>query len=704
MDIHEFLNGMSLVDRTQFYINNMRPVLNAQALFADGTQAYRAYENSGDRWHVRLRFRTARDNAEQVCVVTDRFSVPMNKAQSDKLFDYFEARLEYPDCGDRYHFEASCGKIHAYYNKKGALGAPSPFYDFTFRPQMHTPDWAKGAVFYQVFVDRFCDGDKSNNIIDGEYSYLHQRAWSEKDWYSYPRETDVCHFYGGDLQGLLDKLDYLQDLGVEVLYLNPVFVSPSNHKYDVQDYDYIDPHFAKIVEDGGSVLEWNDEDNSHAFRYITRVTSHRNLEASNSFFADFTAQVHKRGMKVILDGVFNHCGSYNKWMDRERIYENQPGYAPGAYLSAGSPYRSYFNFRSQNWPCNRDYDGWWGYETMPKLNYEASQQLRQEILRIGAKWVSPPYNADGWRLDVAADLGYSREFNHSFWREFRRTVKEANPDALILAENYSDPSEWLQGDQWDTVMNYQAFMEPLTWFLTGIDKHSDNVRPDLLNNFEAFSSAMEDNMSRMDYESLSCAMNELSNHDHSRFLTRTNGRTGRIQSLGPDAANAGVNKAVMREAVIFQMTWPGAPTVYYGDEAGLCGWTDPDNRRTYPWGREDQQLIEFHKAMISIHRESSALRTGSLKMLCGGTGFMAYGRFDQKERYITVINNLQENISLNIPVWLIGTDNGAVMEQLILSTGVSFTRTQSTCTVEDGHILLQLPARSGTVWREKEKE
>ena len=173
----------------------------------------------------------------------------------------------------------------------------------------------------------------------------------------------------------------------------------------------------------------------------------------------------KRGMRVILDGVFNHCGSFNKWMDRERIYERQPGYEPGAFISADSPYRSFFKFHNEHeWPYNPFYDGWWGHDTLPKLNYEDSPKLEEYILKIAAKWVSPPYNIDGWRLDVAADLGFSQEYNHEFWRKFRRTVKEANPNAIILAEHYGDASSWLHGDQWDTVMNYDAFMEPLTWF------------------------------------------------------------------------------------------------------------------------------------------------------------------------------------------------------------------------------------------------
>jgi alpha-glucosidase len=405
-------------------------------------------------------------------------------------------------------------------------------------------------------------------------------------------------------------------------------------------------------------------------------------------------------MRVILDGVFNHCGSFNKWMDRERIYENQEGYAAGAYVSAQSPYNSFFKFHSSNWPYNQDYDGWWGHNTLPKLNYEDSEKLYNYILDIGRKWVSPPYNADGWRLDVAADLGHSSEFNHQFWRDFRKAVKQANPEALILAENYTDPASWLEGDQWDTVMNYEAFMEPVTWFLTGMEKHSDEYRADLLSDFECFEGAMSHHMSRMGHESLYVAMNELSNHDHSRFLTRTNRQVGRTQSCGAEAANKHINKAVMREAVVMQMTWPGAPTIYYGDEAGVCGWTDPDNRRTYPWGHEDQEMIRFHREAIRIHRNSSALRTGSFKMLCGQKGIIAYGRFDQNERYAVVVNNQEEAVKLKIPVWQLGVVNGKRMEQLLMSIEDTFTRENKTYAVANGHIEITLPGTSAVIMRE----
>ena len=442
---------------------------------------------------------------------------------------------------------------------RGIVRDANEYYDFVIFPGFKTPEWAKGAVMYQIYVDRFCNGDPFNDVLTDEYTYIGDHVHYVDNWYRYPAHMDVREFYGGDLQGVLNKMDYLESLGVEAIYFNPLFVSPSNHKYDIQDYDYIDPHFGKIVEDKGNVLEPGDKDNTHATRYINRVTNKANLEASNELFIQVVEEAHKRGMKVILDGVFNHCGSFNKWLDRERIYENAEGYEKGAYVSKNSPYKDYFAFNGGNWPYNRNYDGWWGHDTLPKLNYEGSEELFKYVLKIAAKWVSPPFNADGWRLDVAADLGHTPQFNHHFWQEFRRVVKEANPNAIILAEHYGNTRDWLQGNEWDTVMNYDAFMEPITWFLTGMEKHSDDFREDLLGNAECFWGAMKHHTANFSMPSWQVAMNELSNHDHSRFLTRTNHRVGRNSTLGSEAANHNVNKAVFREAVVMQMTWMGAP-------------------------------------------------------------------------------------------------------------------------------------------------
>ena len=592
------------------------------------------------------------------------------------------------------------GLLHVFYDRYGVSKEKRKQYLFCINPGFSTPEWAKGAVMYQIYVERFYNGDPANDVLTGEYQYIGDKTVKVDDWEKYPAAMGVREFYGGDLQGVLDKMDYLQDLGIDVIYFNPLFVSPSNHKYDIQDYDYIDPHFGRIVSDEGELLSHDQRENRFASRYIDRVTNKANLEASNALFAELVAEAHKRGIRVILDGVFNHCGSFNKWMDRERIYENAEGYEKGAYIEKESPYHSYFKFHNDNaWPYNGSYDGWWGHDTLPKLNYEDSRELYAYILRIAAKWVAPPYNADGWRLDVAADLGYSPETNHRFWKDFRRAVREANPEAIVLAEHYGSPRAWLNGKEWDTVMNYDAFMEPVTWFLTGMQKHSDDFRGDMLGNADNFIGAMKHHMSDFTTPSLQIAMNELSNHDHTRFLTRTNRRVGRTNNLGPQAANEGINKAVMREAVVMQMTWPGAPTIYYGDEAGVCGFTDPDNRRTYPWGKEDQELIQFHKEMIRIHKACRELLTGSLKIMSGDYNLISYGRFNRQAQTIVVVNNNDHEVSKDLTVWYLGIPKESTMKCLMLTEKDGFSTEEVEYTVSGGKVYLVMPPISAIVLR-----
>lgn len=677
--------------------------MNKKALFCDGTSQYVNPSEPERNEEVAFRFRTAKDDAEHVCLVHEKTRYEMEKAQTGEVFDYYEIKRQLGEDPFRYYFEIRSGSEVCYYNRCGVSERVVSDYDYVVCPGFRTPKWAKGAVMYQIFIDRFCNGDPDNDVEDREYYYIGDYSRKVTDWNRYPATMDVREFYGGDLKGVWDKLDYLQDLGVEVLYFNPIFVSPSNHKYDIQDYDYIDPHYGVIVEDGGNILAEGDHENANATKYQKRVTDKKNLEASNEFFVQFVEEVHRRGMKVILDGVFNHCGSFNKWLDRERIYEKQEGYAPGAYVSADSPYRSYFRFfqeERERWPYNGSYDGWWGHDTLPKLNYEDSPKLEAYIFEIAKKWVSPPYNADGWRLDVAADLGRSNEYNHEFWKKFRKVVKEANPEALILAEHYGDPSEWLEGDEWDTIMNYDAFMEPVTWFLTGMEKHSDEAREDLRGNADAFVNAICHHMSNMMTPSLQVSMNELSNHDHSRFLTRTNHRVGRVQELGAEAANENVNVAVMREAVVMQMTWPGAPTVYYGDEAGVCGFTDPDNRRTYPWGHEDQELIAFHREMIRIHKRYSVFREGSVQMLEWRENVLAYARTDQNQRIVVIINNSDALEEVTVPVWQAEIPMRGRMRRLMYSYHEGYTTEYEEYIVEDGEIVVNMGAYSALVLKE----
>lgn len=677
------------------------------AVFSDESPDYRfpSEPDSGDT--VRIRLRVAKGSAERVILLFESLTVGtvMEKEKSDDYFDYYTAGIICSETEVIYRFLIECpdgAKIA--YDKNGVRADEhnipdfNPAYAFRFMPGFHVPDWAKGAVQYQIFPDRFCNGDPTNDVVDNEYYYTVGHSKHIADWDAMPTDTDIRCFYGGDLQGILDKLDYLQDLGIEVLYLNPIFVSPSSHKYDCQDYEHIDPHFGVITDDMDHVMQAWEKHNGYAPKYIRRVTSMENLEKSDALFATLCQEMHRRGMRIILDGVFNHCGSFNKWMDHEGIYLGKAGFQPGAFQSIHSPYRSYFHFNDSGNGRSPMYEGWWGYSTLPKLNYENSPELCEEIYKIAEKWLSPPYCIDGWRLDVAADLAHSAEFNHKFWQKFRNQVKAINPDALIIAEHYGDPTPWLNGSEWDTIMNYDAFMEPVTWFLTGMEKHSDSYRDDLYQNGSAFFGIMIDKMARFKYPSLMCAMNELSNHDHSRFLTRTNRMIGRISTLGSVAAGAGINKGIFREAVTIQMSWPGAPTVYYADEAGQVGWTDPDNRRTYPWGHEDQSLIDLHRDLIRLRRELSVLRNGSLKPLLAEYGRIAYARFNDDTRCVIAVNNTGGWTDFRLFVRDAGAKDGEVFVRRIQTTQEGHTaEAEELGTVSEGFLTFDLPPFSSVI-------
>ncbi len=646
-------------------------MIKREAIFSDETNGYVNPSEPGAYDNISICIRVAKDDVDRVEILHGKNyseTTLLRKYHSDYYFDYYKIFTDISNVVFRYVFRISKGKETVYYDRVGVSDGIRVFQGFEIIPDFKTPDWAKGAIMYQIFVDRFCRGDSSNDVLDDEYIYLGVPCTRTTDWYEYPSNFDVGYFYGGDLQGVMDKLDYLKSLGVEAIYFNPIFVSPSNHKYDAQDYEHIDPHYAKIVNDGGELVDPEAEDNLKATKYIIRTTDKENLEASDRFFADFVEIAHQKGIKIILDGVFNHCGSFHKWLDKESIYKNAKGYPKGAFHGVDSPYRSYFRFYEDT----DSYDGWWGHSTLPKLFYENSDKLVSEILAIAGKWISPPYNVDGWRLDVAADLGHSEEFNHRFWTKFRKEVKKINPDAIILAEHYGDPYLWLNGKQWDTVMNYDAFMEPVSFFLTGMEKHSEAFYAEKRGDGKLFWHTLLYAKARMPMPAYMCSMNELSNHDHSRFLTRTNMKVGRLHTVGSKAANEGVDVSVFRQAVIMQMTLQGAPTIYYGDEVGVCGWTDPDNRRSFPWGREDWNILEFHKYAINLHKRHKSLRYGSLIPILGEKDLIAYIRAVKDEQILVVIYTGSEEIEVDIPVWLMGLKNKDSLVRVMLTDETSY--------------------------------
>ena len=678
--------------------------INRDALYSIGKGFYREPEESHAFSELTVRFRTLREDVDRVLLyLPDEQQIhAMELGSSDHYFDYYEIAIKLKDKPLHYYFRIEKGEEVIHYNRLGVTEDLDIQYAFSVFPEFFIPNWIKGATMYQIFVDRFRNSDGKNNVEDREYIYLGRPVVSVADWDAPVESFDVHRFYGGDLEGVWEKLDYLEHLGVEVLYFNPLFVSPSNHKYDTQDYDHIDPHLGRIVHDGGKVLPQGVMDNKEASKYSIRSTDKENLEASDTLFLLFVEACHKRGMRVIIDGVFNHCGSFHRYMNASYFYKTGEGspYPKGAYESFDSPYRDYFHFskgEKADWPENDTYEKWWGNDTLPKLNYENAIKLEEEILAIAKKWISPPFSCDGWRLDVAADLGHSEAYNHKFWKKFRKAVKEANEDAVILSEHYGNPSAWLKGQEWDSIMNYDAFMEPVSWFLTGMEKHSDRAEPEKFGDGELFFNTMRYNMAKLPENALDAAMNQLSNHDHSRFLTRTNRRAGRMKD-GFDDAGIGIDFGLFRLASMLLFTWPGAPTLFYGDEVGVYGWTEPDCRRTYPWGKEDLELLEYHRYLISNRKNSKALREGNLMLLKSGKNWVTFLRCSERQIALIIIYCGDEDCTLDIPLWRASITDKMEIRRVLKTDGRGYNAGQTKRFTENGILSSRLRAKTGKIY------
>ncbi len=684
---------------TALYAQMETTVRLKDIFFTDTTENYVTPSEPKLNDEVTIRIKSSRQTRQVTIVINGERYVMKYGGIDERKYHIYEHKFILKEKIITYYYEIHTrSNKHYVYDYSGLKQEHDPALAFKIVADYKTPDWAKGAVMYQIYVDRFYNGDKTNDVLTHEYKYLGKPV-KKLEWDQPVEEDDVRNFYGGDLQGVIDKLDYLEDLGVEAIYFNPLFVSPSNHKYDAQDYDYIDPHIGVIVEDEGSILEFGKMKNKYATKYISRTTNKKNLEASNELFIKLVELAHARNIKVIVDGVFNHCGAYNKWLDKGEFYE-AAGYPTGAYKSEDSKYKDYFVWDKVVWPNNEEYSSWWGHKNHPKLNFEGSKELEDYIMSVAKKWVSPPYNCDGWRLDVAADLGLSEKYNHKFWKRFRDVVKKANPEAIIISEHYGDPSKWLEGDEWDTIMNYDAFMEPVTWFLTGMEKHSEDFSAGMLNNHYNFAHDMNVNGAKLATPALFTAMNQLSNHDHSRFLTRTNQRVGRLHTLGKELADADTKMSVMFEAIILQMTWPGAPTLYYGDEIGMKGWTDPDNRRTFDWDNIDENILSFYKEVIKIHKENIALKKGSLKKLYADYGVLCYGRWYQDNSIIVIVNNQEHEKRVSVATYHLAPLGMGKAETLIRSfEDGTYSTDRTEYNIHNNEFVVTMPPRSAKIMR-----
>jgi neopullulanase len=477
-----------------------------------------------------------------------------------------------------------------------------------------TPDWVRDAVFYQIFPDRF-----ARSLSVPKPSRL-------DEWGS----TPTAHAYqGGDLVGVTERLDYLSDLGVNAIYFTPIFQSASNHRYHTHDYERVDP-----------MLGGND-----ALRGL--------LDAA-----------HARGMRVVLDGVFNHAS--RGFFQFHDILENGKDSAYLDWFTINSfPLYAY----DPDKPIG--YGAWWGLPALPKFNVK-TPAVAEFLWSVARKWID--FGIDGWRLDVANEIE-----DDDFWREFRRRVRARNPEAYIVGEVWVDASHWLQGDMWDAVMNY-IFTRACIAFFIGDEVNQTELKRTCLypagrQGAEAFRQSIAALLGMYHPSVTAVMLNLLDSHDMARFVTLANG-----------------DKSALRLATLFQMTYPGAPSIYYGDEIGLSGTHDPLNRSAFPWNRTmwDMDLLHEFQRLIALRKSSPALRRGSYHCVYANDDVHVHLRQFAGETVIVALNVSRATRRLDIPL-------GDFLQD---GAGVDETWGHESVRVETGALRdIRLGPRSGRVFR-----
>jgi alpha-glucosidase len=456
------------------------------------------------------------------------------------------------------------------------------------------PPWVTDQIVYQIFPDRFCQGDEALAVQTDEYVYgTGQSRVVRKPWGApIDRGVAATAFYGGDLVGIRHRLDYLRDeLGVTMLYLNPVFTSGSNHKYDIEDYEHVDRHL------GG-----------------------------DGALAELAVALRGRGMRLVLDAVVNHTGANHPWFNR---FGHHP--TEGAYQSPSSPWRSWYVFTGAH-----AYEGWKGHGSLPVLdlgNPAVQAEVYGDRDAIVRRWMRPPYSIDGWRFDVVHMMGEGPGAlnNSRYVTELRRALREENPEAYVLGEHFSEATRWLQGDQEDGAMNYYGFAQPVRAWLAGRDvaNHPAELSTE---SFERWWTAAR---ARVPYANQLAQLNLLDSHDTSRFFTAVEG----------DAAR-------MRLAVTLLFTYAGVPSIYYGDEIGLEGGDDPDCRRCFEWDRTrwHAELHAHYRRLIAWRRERPEWRHGAYQTLVASGDAIVFARYVERSVTLVAINRGASPIALDLPL------------------------------------------------------
>ncbi len=604
----------------------------------DGSPLYVQPQAAGLGAQVTLRLRVSqaapiRQVFIRICPDGEQTMVPMQPAEQQAAVQWWQGQitLSMPRTGYRFWLLTDDGGW--WFSQAGiAQATPTDTSDFRMLANFAAPDWVRSSVFYQIFPDRFADGDPANNVQSGEYLCNGQPVIA-RPWGAPPRshqESGGVEFFGGDLPGITQHLDYLSDLGVNALYLNPIFSAPSNHKYDTADYRTVDPHF------GGDAA-----------------------------LVELRAATAARDMRLMLDIVLNHCGVAHHWFT-------------AAQADRSAPSADFFVWHDHP----DDYESWLGHTSLPKLNY-ASAHLRQEIYAgedaIIRHWLRPPYSIDGWRLDVANMLARqgATQLGHKIGRALRRAVKHENPDAYLLGEHFYDGTAHLGGDELDASMNYRGFTFPLLQWLAGFDMASvwnlpwaDTARlptAALVEQWRAFLAAIPWQIALQQF-------NLLNSHD-----------TPRLRTIVNDDLD------LLRVAVTLQMTFPGVPSIYYGDEVGMAGGGDPFCRACMDWNSAtwDHELRDWYKAIIALRRSSPALSSGGLQLLYGAEHTLAFMRAHPAESLLVIASRAHGPPPL-IPLHAAGLPDGTQLRRV---------GSNIVLTVANGHLHPPANGPLASIWR-----
>lgn len=510
----------------------------------------------------------------------------LSLSHSDAQFDHYQYRLklQWPRLCWRFLILTETGELY-HYNAQGLSNAvPVDQFDFRLNAGTTLLPWVMGSVFYQIFPDRFANGSPELNHQAGTVTRSGETI-EVKTWQQSP--SGGFDFFNGDLEGIRQQRAHLSRLGINALYLTPVFTAPSNHKYDVEDYYQIDPHFG-----------------------------------TNQSFAELRADLAADGIRLIIDGVFNHTGWSHRWFNR---FEHYP--LDGAYNRADSPYASFYLFKEH--PTS--YVGWFDFDSLPKLNYR-SQALRDAVYRdpdsVIQHWLAEPYQLAGWRFDVANMQARCFEYqaNLEVWREVRAAVKPRFPDAYLLGEHFYDGSDLIQGDALDGIMNYPGFHFPIyQWLSRRFDFSADgNWQEFGYANFRSqdFVQQLTDYLAQIPWHNALMNYNFLNCHDRPRLITLLQG-----------------NREQERTAILFLFSYVGVPALYYGDETGLEGGRDPDCRRPMPWDESSWTpgIFDYYQRLIQLRRQSPALQQGALCWLEIADDRVVFSRFLGEEHWLVVL-------------------------------------------------------------------